>query len=76
MKRYSVTDYEDGRSRDLPDLEETAAKTPAGFLALFYRRNRNASRGAFACLGPDADGAYAIYTKAGSYPVERYRPVR
>ena len=76
MRRYQVTEYEDGRSRESVDLETTSAKTPAGFLALFYRRNRNAPRGGFVCLGPDADGAFSIYTKAGSYPVERYRPVR
>lgn len=72
--RYQITEYEDGRSSIRSDLLETQAATPRGFLRAFYRQNRNAPRGAFVAEGPDADGAWVIFSRASLTVVERYRP--
>lgn len=76
VRRYRKRNHEAGRVSEAHETFETRAKTPQGFLALFYANNPNAPRGDFACLGPDADGTFTVYTKAGSEPVESYRLAR
>lgn len=75
-RTFRKRNHEAGRVSEEHETFETTAQTPRGFLALFYANNKNAPRGDFTCLGPDADGTFTVYTKAMSEPVESYRLVR
>jgi len=63
MTAFTVIDFEDGRA--LEDLHPTTSKarTPAGFLRLFYARWPDAPRGDFYAVTMLDDSGADIYTK-------------
>lgn len=62
MTAFTVIDFEDGRARYDAHPVTSKAKTPAGFLRLFYARWPDAPRGDFYAVTM-LDGGCDIYTK-------------
>lgn len=57
MTAYTVVEYENGRRLEWGHTVESKAKTPAGFLRLFYAQFPRAPRGCFAAVLEPAGAA-------------------
>lgn len=65
MKRtFRVIDFEGGKRTEMLHTVDSAAKTPFGFIQLFYRQWPTAVKAAFEAQ-VDADGNGHIYTRDG-----------